>query len=155
MAQYGVSLCAIYADLPIFYPIERNLRNNRVRGVDNAHLDKRCKAFKAVFLDFSNAFHTLPHQGLRDKFAPTNPPHWLMKWVHNYLTGRSQYTRVNNNTSSVIQNNCSVLQGAVLSPFFSLFIPPIFTLNQWLPFLNTQMTSSSATLLRIPKAFSQ
>ncbi len=47
----------------------------------NAHLDKGCKAFKAVFLDFSNAFTTLPRQGLLDKSAATNPPHWLMKWV--------------------------------------------------------------------------
>ncbi len=38
--------------------------------------------------------------------------------VHNYLTGRSQYIRVNNKTSSVIPNNCGVFQGIVLSPFF-------------------------------------
>ncbi len=50
----------------------------------NAHLDKGSKAFKAVFLDFSNAFNTLSRQGLLDKFAATNPPHGLMKWVHNY-----------------------------------------------------------------------
>ncbi len=41
-----------------------------------------------------------------------------MKWVHNYLTGRSEYTRVNNKPSSAIPNNRGVLQGAVLSPFF-------------------------------------
>ncbi len=41
-----------------------------------------------------------------------------MKWVHNYLAARSQYTRVINKTSSVIPNNCGVLQGAALSPFF-------------------------------------
>ncbi len=121
----------------------------------NAHLYKGCKAFKAVLLDFSNAFNTLPRQGLLDKLAATNPPQWLMKWVHNYHTGRSQYAPVNNKTYSVIPKNCDVLQGAVLSPLFSLFIPPIFTLNHWLPFLNTQMTSSSATLVKIPKAFSQ
>ncbi len=28
----------------------------------NAHLDKGNKAFKAVFLDFSNAFNTLPRR---------------------------------------------------------------------------------------------
>ncbi len=60
----------------------------------------------------------MPRQGLLDKFAATNPPHWLMKWAHNYLTGRNQYTRVTNKTSGVIPNNCSVLQGAVHSPFF-------------------------------------
>ncbi len=72
----------------------------------------------ALFLDFSNAFNTLLHHGLLDKFAATNRPQWLMKWVHNYLTSHSQDIRVNNKTYSVIQNNCGVLHGAVLSPFF-------------------------------------
>ncbi len=83
----------------------------------NAHLDKGCKSFKVVFLDCSIAFNILPRRGLLDKFAATNPPHWLMKWVHNYFTGRSQYIRVNTKTSSVILNNCGDLQGAILSPF--------------------------------------
>ncbi len=77
-----------------------------------------CKGFKAVFLDFSNAFNTLPCQGLLDKFAAPNPPYWLVKWVHNYFTGRSQFIRVNNKVSCTIPINCGVLQGADLSPFF-------------------------------------
>ncbi len=35
----------------------------------NSHLDKGCKGFKAVFLDFNNAFNTLPRQGLLDKLS--------------------------------------------------------------------------------------
>ncbi len=95
----------------------------------NSHLDKGCKSFKAVFLDFSNAFITLPRQGLLDKFAATNSPNWLTKWVHNYFTGRSQYIRAHNKVSSTIPNNCGVLQGAVLSRSFSPFILPIFSPN--------------------------
>ncbi len=87
----------------------------------NAHLDQGCKAFKAVFLDFSNAFNTLPRQGLLNKFAATNPPYWLVKWVHNYLTGHSQYIRANNKTASVIPNSCGALQDAILSPFLFTF----------------------------------
>ncbi len=41
-----------------------------------------------------------------------------MKWVRNYFTGRSQYIRAHNKVSTTIPNNCGVLQGAVLSPFF-------------------------------------
>ncbi len=93
-----------------------------LRHATNAHLDKGCKDFKAVFLDFSNIFNTLPRQGLLDKFAVTNSPNWLTKWVHNYFTGRSQYTRAHNKVSSTIPNNCGVLQGAVLSRSFSPFI---------------------------------
>ncbi len=88
---------------------------------------KGCKAFKAVFLDFINAFNTLPRQRLLDKFPASNPPHWLTKWIHNYLTGRSQYNRVNIKTSSVIPNNCGVLQGDVFSPlFFTLHISDLY-----------------------------
>ncbi len=48
----------------------------------NAHLDEGCKAFKAAVLGFSNAFSTLSRQGLFNKFAATNPPYWLRKWVY-------------------------------------------------------------------------
>ncbi len=84
----------------------------------NSHLDKGCKSFKAVFLDFSNAFNILPRQGLLEKFSATNPPYNLVKWVHNYFTGRSQCIRAHDQVSITIPNYCGVLQGAVLSPFF-------------------------------------
>ncbi len=41
-----------------------------------------------------------------------------MKWIRNYLSGRSQYILANKKISSVIPNNCGVCQGTVLSPFF-------------------------------------
>ncbi len=44
----------------------------------NSHLHKGRKGFRAVFLDFNNAFNTQPRQGLLDKFAATNPPYWLV-----------------------------------------------------------------------------
>ncbi len=84
----------------------------------NSHLEKGCKGCKAVFLDFSNAVNTLPRQGLLDKFAATNPHHWLVKCVHNYFTCRSQYIRAYSKVSSTILNNYGVLQGAALFPFF-------------------------------------
>ncbi len=45
----------------------------------SALLDKGCKAFKTVLLDFSHALNTLPRQGLLDTFAATSPPYWLTK----------------------------------------------------------------------------
>ncbi len=106
-----------------------------------AHIDKVCEAFKAEFLDCSDVFNTLPGQG-------------LLKLVHNYLM-------VVANIFGLTPRHLVLSQPTVAffkAPFFhrscSLFIPPIFTLNHWLPFSNTQMTSSSATLVKIPKAFS-
>ncbi len=81
-----------------------------------------------MFLDFCNAFNSLPRQGLLDKLAATNPPYWLVKWVHNYFTGRSQYIWAHSKVSSTIPNNCGVLQGAVLSQFlFTLHTSDLFS----------------------------
>ncbi len=77
----------------------------------NVHLDKGCNAFIAVFLGFNNVFSTQPRQGLLDKWAT----YWLTKWVHG---GSLYWSQPNNKLSSVIPNNCGVLQGAVLSSFF-------------------------------------
>ncbi len=43
-------------------------------------------------------------------------------WLHFYFTGRSQCIWAHSKISGTIPNNCGVLQGATLSPFF-------FTLN--------------------------
>ncbi len=101
-----------------------------------AHLGKGCKAFKAVFLDFSNALSTLPRQGLLSKFAAPSLPYWLVKWVHNCFTGCSQHIWANSKVSNAVQNNCDVLQGAVLSLFFFTSLHTSYiSLNYWLPFL--------------------
>ncbi len=81
-----------------------------------------------MFLDFCNAFNTLPRQGLLNKLAATNPPYWLVTRVHSYCTGRSQYIRAHNKVSSTIPNNCGVLQGAGLSQFlFTLHTSDLFS----------------------------
>ncbi len=83
----------------------------------NSHVDKGRKAFKAVFIDFSNALIYSYVKG----YAKRSLPHKLMKWVHNYFTGHSQYLRANNKVSSAIPNKFGVFQGAILSPFFFNF----------------------------------
>ncbi len=92
-----------------------------------------------MLLDFCNAFNTLQRQGLLDKLAATNPPYWLVKRVHNYFTGRSQYIRARNKAPSTIPNNCGFLQGADLSQFlFTLHTSDLFL--SIICFSNTQMT---------------
>ncbi len=93
------------------------------------HIDKGCKGFKAVFLDLSNVFNTLPRQGLLDKVAAPNPPYWLVKWVHNYFTGRSQYIRVHNKFSSTSQITVVLFKAQFFPRSFSPLTLPIFSLN--------------------------
>ncbi len=112
----------------------------------NAHLDKGCKAFKAVLLDFSKVFSTL---GFSKNSLPQIPLNWLTKRVHNYFTGRSQITRYPVRSQTAVVFFKALLFRYYLQPFTF----PIFSLYNWLPFLNMQMTSSSTTAVGIPKAF--
>ncbi len=47
-------------------------------------------------------------------YSVSGPPHWLPKLVYG---GSLYWSQPNNKVSSVIPNNCGVLQGAVLSLF--------------------------------------
>ncbi len=80
------------------YKAKRSTRNAiscLVQAI-NSHLDKECKGSETVFLDISNALNTLSRQGLLYKFAATPPPYWLVKLVHFYFIGCSQYIWANN-----------------------------------------------------------
>ncbi len=81
-----------------------------------SYIDKGCKGFKAVFLDFSNIY--LIHCHVKGYST-----YWLVKWVHNYFTGRSQYIRVHNKFSSTSQITAVLFKAQFFSRSFSLLTP--------------------------------
>ena len=57
------------------------------------------KAVDIVFLDFSEAFDTVPHSILLDKLSNCEMSRFTVCWVKNWLNGRTQRVVVNGATS--------------------------------------------------------
>ena len=73
-----------------------------------------------VTLDFSKAFDTINHELLFAKCKYYGLSDMALKWLHSYLSGRSQSVDFNNDTSQSLPLKSGVPQGSILGPL--LFI---------------------------------
>ncbi len=75
-----------------------------------------------LFVDYSSAFNTIVPATLVAKLQTLGLNRSLCSWILDFLTGRSQVVRMDNNTSSPLILNTGAPQGCVLSPLlYSLY----------------------------------
>jgi len=81
------------------------------------------RAVDVVQLDFSKAFDTVSHNILTGKLRKCGLDEWLVRWIENWLNGRTQRVVISGTESSRRPEARGVPQGSVLSPLlFNFFI---------------------------------
>jgi len=81
-------------------------------------------------IDFSKAFDVIDHCILFNKLKLLNLPMNVLTWITNFLSNRSQVTKVNDSMSDIVPINMGIIQGSGLGPtLFSIMISDLVTIS--------------------------
>ena len=81
-----------------------------------------------IYLDFAKAFDAVPHRRLMGKLQSYGITGNILKWIEQFLTGRTEVVLVNGTHSVSADVLSGIPQGTVLGPlFFIIYINDILT----------------------------
>jgi len=91
--------------------------------------DTSVMCIDVIFLDFSNAFDTVPHGNLLEKLCNYGIKGQFLKLMESLLNNRQQYVKFNNVNSKIVSVNSGVPQGGKASPIlFNLYISDLIAI---------------------------
>jgi len=81
------------------------------------------RSIAVACIDYKRAFDCVSHNKLLLKLRSYGISGYLLSWIENFLTNRSQQTKVGNSLSDITYLSSGVVQGSVIGPLlFVLFI---------------------------------
>ena len=87
-----------------------------------SHLDSQGTSARILFVDFSSAFNTIQPHKMIEKLKNMEANTYIIRWICNFLTNRTQCVRLGSHLSSTVTTNTGAPQGCVISPaLFSLY----------------------------------
>jgi hypothetical protein len=85
------------------------------------HAWKEGVCYSAIFMDVAGAFNYVHHKRLIHDMKKRKAPDFIVRWVEDFLQGRSTRLKFNGVESERICTNAGVPQGSPLSPILYMF----------------------------------